>query len=47
MMRNAVSEPETIRLTITWSKEADHALRTFLGTQGMKKSALRQTAVQV
>jgi len=32
MTRNAVSEPETTRLTVTWSKEADHALRTFLGT---------------
>ena len=30
-------EPETTRLTITWSKEADFALRTFLGAQGMKK----------
>ena len=34
------SEPETTRLTITWSKEADHALRTFLGSQGMKKGDL-------
>jgi len=40
MTRNAASEPETIRLTITWSKEADHALRTFLGSQGMQKGAL-------
>ncbi len=30
-------EPETTRLTITWSKEADSALRVFLGAQGMKK----------
>ena len=30
MMRNAVSESETTRLTITWSKEADHALRAVL-----------------
>jgi len=37
MTKNAVSEPETARLTITWSKQADHALRSFLGTQGMKK----------
>ena len=37
MTRNAVSEPETTRLTITWSKEADFALRSFLGAQGMKK----------
>jgi hypothetical protein len=40
MTKNAVSEPETTRLTITWSKEADHALRTFLGSQGMKKGDL-------
>ena len=41
MTRNAASEPpETTRLTITWSKEADHALRTFLGSQGMKKGDL-------
>jgi len=40
MMRDAVSESETTRLTITWSKEADHALRTFLGSQGMKKGDL-------
>ena len=30
-------EPETTRLTITWSKQADLALRSFLGAQGMKK----------
>jgi Ribbon-helix-helix domain len=40
MTRNSMSEPETTRLTITWSKEADHALRTFLGSQGMKKGDL-------
>ena len=40
MTKNAVPEPETTRLTITWSKEADHALRTFLGSQGMKKGDL-------
>ncbi len=40
MMTNAVSESGTTRLTITWSKEADHALRTFLGSQGMKKGDL-------
>src|ERR1035441_6499260 len=40
MTRNNVSEPETTRLTITWSREADHALRTFLGSQGMKKGDL-------
>jgi hypothetical protein len=35
-----IAEPETTRLTITWSKKADHALRTFLGSQGMKKGDL-------
>ena len=40
MTKSGVSEPETTRLTITWSKEADHALRTFLGSQGMKKGDL-------
>jgi hypothetical protein len=34
------SELETTRLTISWSKEADRALRTFLGSQGMKKGDL-------
>ena len=38
--KNAESAPETTRLTITLSKEADHALRTFLGSQGMKKRDL-------
>lgn len=28
---------ETARLTITWSKQADLALRSYLGAQGMKK----------
>ena len=37
MTRKAMSEPETTRLTITWSKRADYALRSFLGAQGMKK----------
>jgi hypothetical protein len=40
MTRDTVSEQETTRLTITWSKEADHALRTFLGSQGIKKGDL-------
>jgi len=40
MTKDAASEPATTRLTITWSKEADHALRTFLGSQGMKKGDL-------
>ncbi len=30
-------QTETARLTIIWSKEADHALRSYLGTQGMRK----------
>jgi Mg/Co/Ni transporter MgtE len=37
MTMKSSSELETTRLTITWSKEADHALRSFLGSQGMKK----------
>ncbi len=37
MTTNAASQPETTRLTITWSKEADFALRSFLGAQGMRK----------
>ncbi len=37
MTIKSTSELETTRLTITWSKEADHALRSFLGSQGMKK----------
>ena len=40
MTKNVASEPETTRLTIAWSKETDHALRTFLGSQGMKKGDL-------
>jgi hypothetical protein len=40
MTKNAVSEAETTRLTINWTKETDHALRTFLGAQGMKKGDL-------
>ena len=34
------SSPGTTRLTITWSKETDLALRSFLGAQGLKKGAL-------
>src|ERR1700686_715822 len=37
MTRNSMSEPETPCLTITWSKEAGTALRTFLGSPGLKK----------
>jgi hypothetical protein len=40
MTKNTASEPETTRLTITWSKETDRALRTFLGSHGMKKGDL-------
>jgi hypothetical protein len=40
MTKNAVSDPETARLTITWSKQADLALRSYLGAQGMKKGDL-------
>jgi hypothetical protein len=40
MTKDNMSESETTRLTITWSKEADHALRSFLGAQGMKKGDL-------
>jgi len=34
------SQSENIRLTISWSKQADLALRSFLGAQGMKKGDL-------
>lgn len=40
MTKATPTEPETTRLTIAWSKETDHALRTFLGSQGMKKGDL-------
>ena len=33
-------EAEITRLTITWSKETDLALRSYLGAQGLKKGAL-------
>jgi hypothetical protein len=34
--------PETAvtRLTISWSKDTDLALRTYLGSQGLKKGAI-------
>ena len=35
--KNPTPEPETTRLTITWSKKADLILRSYLGAQGMKK----------
>jgi hypothetical protein len=40
MTKNVVSDPGTTRLTITWSKQADLALRSYLGAQGMKKGDL-------
>ena len=40
MMKNGASELETTRLTITWSRQADLALRSYLGAQGMKKGDL-------
>ena len=40
MTNNSISQSPTTRLTITWSKEADHALRSFLGAQGMRKGDL-------
>jgi hypothetical protein len=30
------------RLTITWTKETDLALRSYLGSQGLKKGALSE-----
>ena len=33
-------ETEITRLTITWSKDTDVALRSYLGSQGLKKGAL-------
>jgi hypothetical protein len=32
-----MSDPETTRLTITWSKETDRALRNLLAMQGRKE----------
>jgi hypothetical protein len=40
MPRDTVTESDTTRLTITWSKRADLALRSYLGSQGMKKGDL-------
>jgi len=37
-----MTDPENTRLTITWSKETDLALRIFLGAQGLKKGAISQ-----
>src|SRR2546423_9456677 len=36
MTKDAIPD-ETTRLTITWSKQADVALRSYLGAHGMKK----------
>jgi Ribbon-helix-helix domain len=33
-------EPEITRLSITWSKDTDLALRSYLGARGLKKGAL-------
>ena len=35
-------EPTVTRLTISWSKDTDLALRSHLGSQGLKKGALSQ-----
>ena len=35
-----MSDQETTRLTITWSKETDLALRSFLGAKGLKKGSI-------
>ena len=35
-------EPQSTRLTISWSKDTDLALRSHLGSQGLKKGALSQ-----
>ena len=37
-----MSEPAVTRLTISWSKDTDLALRTHLGSQGLKKGDLSQ-----
>ena len=35
-----MSDTGITRLTITWSKDTDLALRSYLGAQGLKKGAL-------
>ena len=35
-----MSNEETTRLTVTFSRETDLALRAFLGAQGMRKGDL-------
>lgn len=39
---NNMPEPAVTRLTISWSKDTDLALRSYLGSQGLKKGALSQ-----
>ena len=38
-------ETDITRLTITWSKDTDLALRSYLGSQGLKKGALSGPAI--
>jgi len=38
--RGPMPETDITRLTITWSKDTDLALRSYLGSQGLKKGAL-------
>src|SRR5580658_10328007 len=38
----AMSTSDLTRLTITWTKETDLALRSYLGSQGLKKGALSE-----
>ena len=35
-----MSEPAVTRVTICWSKDTDLALRSYLGSQGLKKGAI-------
>lgn len=35
-------EPQSTRLTISWSRDTDLALRSHLGSQGLKKGAISQ-----
>ena len=37
-----MSQPAVTRLTISWSKDTDLALRSHLGSQGLKKGSLSQ-----
>jgi hypothetical protein len=37
---STVPEPEITRLSITWSKDTDLDLRSYLGARGLKKGAL-------